>query len=649
MSEDLQKLLIRIEADTTRLQRNLTNASKLVDGKLKGIDQSLSRSDKRFSQWGSNIKNVVGIGVAYSVARAGKAALIASDQIDVMKDRIMDATKESGDFDKVWQGIMKTAVETGSDMGANIELVQRLSIASKDLGSTSDDVLKLNNIVQKLGIIGGSSMEGLKNGTVQLAQGLGEGIFRAQEFNSVLENIPAVANAIAKSLGKSTAELRSMVKSGTLTSKEVFQALLDSGDDVEERFEKIPPRLERSWNSFLTAITLMISDFNNELGITEILAQSLTNLTTMMAPPDFSAMPGGQKYNELLDERYAILEKISKFAPTSGFWHNKWIADLKEVDEELSNITKKTTDTQSKIKTIEGNPFVDLKSNDPMAKRLKIDKPDQPKILNDELTESINKLIAASAMEEQQVGMTESAIARLNAETEILNDLKKRGASSTPEQIAQLKIMLDAYEKQVQATVDVTKVFEDGQEALKKSQKDQEDALKAHFKKLDDMANGFAEDFGDIFINTVSNGGNPFEALATSFKNTLIKMAADALFINPLRNLLSPGGGNLLGSIGSGISKIFGFADGGSPPVGQVSMVGERGPELFVPKAAGTIIPNHKMGGGQVVNISVDARGATDPAMVRHQVNQGILQAAPSLIAASENRTLTNARRPRMA
>lgn len=48
------------------------------------------------------------------------------------------------------------------------------------------------------------------------------------------------------------------------------------------------------------------------------------------------------------------------------------------------------------------------------------------------------------------------------------------------------------------------------------------------------------------------------------------------------------------------------FADGGSPPVNQVSVVGERGPELFVPRSAGTIIPNNALasmgGGGQTIN-----------------------------------------------
>ena len=54
------------------------------------------------------------------------------------------------------------------------------------------------------------------------------------------------------------------------------------------------------------------------------------------------------------------------------------------------------------------------------------------------------------------------------------------------------------------------------------------------------------------------------------------------------------------------------FAEGGRPPVGKTSLVGERGPELFVPSRAGTIIPNNKLGGESVTNnivVNVDASG----------------------------------------
>jgi hypothetical protein len=80
-------------------------------------------------------------------------------------------------------------------------------------------------------------------------------------------------------------------------------------------------------------------------------------------------------------------------------------------------------------------------------------------------------------------------------------------------------------------------------------------------------------------------------------------------------------------------------------------VVGEKGPELFMPGKSGTIIPNQNMpnngGGGMVIN--VDARGSTDPEAVRQQVQQGILEAAPSIVAAAQNRTINTLRRPRLA
>jgi hypothetical protein len=84
--------------------------------------------------------------------------------------------------------------------------------------------------------------------------------------------------------------------------------------------------------------------------------------------------------------------------------------------------------------------------------------------------------------------------------------------------------------------------------------------------------------------------------------------------VNDLANsLLRLGINTLLKSTGFGIfSNLPGFANGGRPPVGRASVVGEKGPELFVPSTAGTIIPNNRIGGGVTNNIvvNVDASGS---------------------------------------
>ena len=95
-------------------------------------------------------------------------------------------------------------------------------------------------------------------------------------------------------------------------------------------------------------------------------------------------------------------------------------------------------------------------------------------------------------------------------------------------------------------------------------------------------------------------------------------------------------------------SRINARADGGQVNAGRTYLVGERGPELFSPASHGSITPNSRLqGGGMVIN--VDARGSTDPEAVRQQVERGILEAAPSIVAAAEQRTIAALRRPRLA
>ena len=106
-----------------------------------------------------------------------------------------------------------------------------------------------------------------------------------------------------------------------------------------------------------------------------------------------------------------------------------------------------------------------------------------------------------------------------------------------------------------------------------------------------------------------------------------------------------------LKSLGLPLPAVTPKAVGGYVGAQQPYLVGEKGPELFVPGGSGTIIPNKNMAGGSggsSVTVNVDARGSADPAAVRAQVEQGIRQAAPAIIAAAEARTVSGLRRPRL-
>jgi len=146
--------------------------------------------------------------------------------------------------------------------------------------------------------------------------------------------------------------------------------------------------------------------------------------------------------------------------------------------------------------------------------------------------------------------------------------------------------------------------------------------------------NTFTKGFEDAFANMFAKGDVSFKNLKNGFKDVANSIIADFVRIQAKQALLGIFGG---GGGGGFLSSLFGgfFANGGTPPMGKVSVVGEQGPELFVPRTAGTIIPNGAMGGGTVNNTAVtysiqavDASSfkallARDPEFIHNVAEQG--------------------------
>lgn len=120
--------------------------------------------------------------------------------------------------------------------------------------------------------------------------------------------------------------------------------------------------------------------------------------------------------------------------------------------------------------------------------------------------------------------------------------------------------------------------------------------------------------FEDAFTKMFRAGEVSFKNLKAGFKDLANSMIADFIRIQARQALLGlfGGSGGFFSSLfggstmaGPAVLGLPGYANGGSIPAGQLSVVGERGPELFIPKTAGTIVPNGAMGGTQVINNAV--------------------------------------------
>ena len=174
---------------------------------------------------------------------------------------------------------------------------------------------------------------------------------------------------------------------------------------------------------------------------------------------------------------------------------------------------------------------------------------------------------------------------------------------------------------------------------------------------------GSVTNLGDNFGGLESIAGNAFsgiEGQAGGLVNSLTSMfggigggggggllggmGGGGLFggISNMFSGLLGGIGDIFGGLFGGIGGLFGgfFADGGRPPVGKVSVVGENGPELFVPNTSGTVIPNHEMGNsGGTINLHQTFVGVDD------QITQRIREETPSIIQAAKTDTINSINR----
>lgn len=225
------------------------------------------------------------LGVAanlYLGARLAKSFIEIADGAKLLDVRIRAVSSSQAEFIRNQQRLLEVAKDTGSRFGDIVRLFETLKLSSKELGASSSQVLQFVDTVSKLGVIGGSSPEDLKFALRQLNQSLASGIVRAEEFNSIVENTPAIARAIAAGMGKTNGELRLAVISGQVLSSEVIPAILSQTDEVNERMAKIPITVERASNALATSLGQAIKDINDNLKITQTLASGLMNASKVI-------------------------------------------------------------------------------------------------------------------------------------------------------------------------------------------------------------------------------------------------------------------------------------------------------------------------------------------------------------------------------
>lgn len=136
--------------------------------------------------------------------------------------------------------IMAAAQRSRTGFGIMADSVAKLRSQAGEAFKSNDEAIAFAEQLNKLYKIGGASLEQQKAGTLQITQALASGVLRGDEFNSMMENAPLVAQKLARHLGVSVGQLRAMAKDGQLTGDTLKSALLGSAVETNAEFAKMP-------------------------------------------------------------------------------------------------------------------------------------------------------------------------------------------------------------------------------------------------------------------------------------------------------------------------------------------------------------------------------------------------------------------------
>lgn len=529
---------------------------------------ALGKVNKQFRSMSSSLVTVNRLlGAAFATGAAVKFGESVAKASDEVKDLQAQLGLLSGTSRAAFEDNIRIANEVGVAFQDTGKTFARFLIATQALDTTVGAVGEFTESIFKLGRIGGASMEEIKNTSLQVAQALASGRLQGDELRSTLENMPLLGQAIAEELGKSVGELKDLGAEGKITAEVVLQAVLENAEKIRENFEKMPRTLTQAREELKTEWTLTLAAFDESLKASEAfqffartLKESLQGIRVLLGS-EFTDEERRAKVNRLLEERL-------------------------ELEEEISRLVGRRRGIGAAQGTINAN-------------RARI--------------EAINKEIERL----QLLGKT----AEIERGKSTLKQEKKPVPITEAIAQAQAQISTDAAGnafKSAEAAIEETeKTALISHEIVTKESKEAFDFIES---VTDQAARNMQDAFADFLFDPFEDG---LKGMLKSWIDTVRRMAAEAAAAQILSSL------GITGMIASGFSVFaptaaagsastggsgfsagtFGGARAGGGPVspGNAYLVGEHGPEYFVPRTAGSVAT----GGGMNVTYNIDARGAS--------------------------------------
>ncbi|UZR29086.1 tape measure protein [Methylococcus mesophilus] len=226
------KTVIEIAANTAAAEKGLGNVSAQVD--------RLVGSIKRVGHY------TVGIFGTSEVLQAARDLGKLSDQYRNLEGRVKLAAGSQNQFTEAQRALFAIAQNNAQALTGVSQLYSRIAKGAGDMGVSQQQVLSVIDSVAKSFRISGASAEEASGATLQFSQALASGVLRGDEFNSIMEQSPRLAQAIADGLDVPIGKLRTMAEAGELTTQKVVDALQKVKASIDRDAAGLPDTIEQA-------------------------------------------------------------------------------------------------------------------------------------------------------------------------------------------------------------------------------------------------------------------------------------------------------------------------------------------------------------------------------------------------------------------
>lgn len=319
------------------LSTTLDKAGKSANSANKGIRDMDSASGALLTRLNPLSAAIAGL----FTLQALKGFQQAAEQTNLLASRItrLAGSAEAGRV--TYQSLLNIANQTGSQLPATVKLWESLQQSLTSLGATQPQILNLVGTLQKIGAIGGSSAEEIANSLYQFGQSVTSGKLQAEEFNSIIDQMPELARQIAKGLGMSMDEFIFKVKNGGVDATDALNAIQRQTEIVNTEFSKIPRTSEQAGNAIKNSFNDALATLDNLLGASQKIVAVLDYINFGLKSAKGNLSPQ-EELNGLLEDRADLQRRLAAL-------NDQWFPDqdkIRSLNSMLSQTNARIQDLQ---------------------------------------------------------------------------------------------------------------------------------------------------------------------------------------------------------------------------------------------------------------------------------------------------------------